>query len=247
MQVDTYILIKMQVFTYTLDFFCENSPVTVFDPNRKRNARGEQRQQTLLRAAAAVFGRLGYHQTTTNAIATEAGVSPATLYQFFPNKEAIASALASMYAREMAEAERAIDSKGVLSFTEAVGELIDVCMSFNRKRPEFHTLVVDAPLSPSAREDKQILGQVFVDFIAARLRRELPTLSRSDAAHHGEVALMIFRGILAELSVASTHARPRLQQAMRNAVLRYLTPVLTQSKAPRSWKRIADEKPTSRY
>src|SRR5271167_3128859 len=99
MQVDTYISIKMQVFTFTLDFFCENSPVTVFDPNRKRNARGEQRQQTLLRAAAAVFGRLGYHETTTNAIATEAGVSPATLYQFFPNKEAIASALASMSAR----------------------------------------------------------------------------------------------------------------------------------------------------
>ena len=59
----------------------------------------------------------------------------------------------------MAEAERAIDPEGVLSFTEAVGELIDVCMSFNRKRPEFHNLVVDAPLSPSAREDKQVLGQ----------------------------------------------------------------------------------------
>jgi AcrR family transcriptional regulator len=213
--------------------FCENPPVTVFDPNRKHNARGEQRRQALLRAAAAVFGRLGYHETTTNAIAKEAGVSPATFYQFFPNKEAIASALASMYAREMAEAERAIDSEGVLSFTEAVGELIDVCMSFNRKRPEFHTLVVDAPLSPSAREDKWVLGQVFVDFIAARLRRELP-LSRSEAAHHGQVALMIFRGILDELTVAPPHARPRLQQAMRNAVLRYLTPVLAESKAGRA-------------
>jgi len=161
-------------------------------------------------------------------------VSPATLYQFFPNKEAIASALASMYAREMAEVERAIDSEGVLSFTEAVGELIDVCMSFNRKRPEFHTLVVTAPLSPSAREDKQVLGQVFVDFIEARLRREIPALSRSEAAHHGQVALIIFRGILDELTVASPYARPRLQQAMRNAILRYLTPVLTESKAGRA-------------
>src|ERR1700736_6079360 len=144
----------MQVFTYMIPF-CENLTVTVFDPNRKRNARGEQRQQSLLRAAAAVFGRLGYHQTTTNAIA-------------------------SMYAREMAEAERAIDPEGELSFTEAVGELLDVCMRFNRKHPEFHSLVVDAPLSPSAREDNQLLGQAFVDFIEARLRRELPTLSRSD-------------------------------------------------------------------
>src|ERR1700739_1824360 len=124
----------MQVFTYMIPF-CENPTVSVFDPNRKRNARAKQRRQALLRAAATVFGRLGYHQTTTNAIATEAGVSPATLYQFFPNKEAIASALASVYAREMAEAERAIDSEGDLSFTAAIEELLDVCMLFNRKHP----------------------------------------------------------------------------------------------------------------
>jgi AcrR family transcriptional regulator len=219
----------MQVFACILAF-CENRLVTVFDPKRKRNARGEQRQQDLLRAAAAVFGRLGYHETTTNAIAMEAGVSPATLYQFFPNKEAIASALASMYAREMAEAERAIDPEGGLSFAQAIHELIDVCMSFNRRRPEFHTLVVDAPLSAAAHKDKQALGQVFVDFIAARLRHELPTLSRSEATHHGQVALMIFRGILDELTTAPSSARPRLQQAMRDAVLRYLEPVLTQAK-----------------
>jgi len=205
--------------------------VTVFNPNRKRNARGEQRQQDLLRAAAAVFGRLGYHETTTNAIAKEAGVSPATLYQFFPNKEAIASALASMYAHEMAEAERAIDSEGVLSFTEAVSELIDVCIIFNRKRPEFHALVVDAPLSTAARKDKQALGQAFVDFIAMRLRREVPMLSRSEAGHHGQVTLMIFRGILDELSVASPRVRPRLERAMHDAIHRYLAPVLTETKA----------------
>lgn len=207
--------------------------VAVFDPNRKRNARGEQRQRNLLRAAAAVFGRLGYHGTTTNAIATEAGVSPATLYQFFPNKEAIASELASKYAREMAEAERAIDSEGALSFTEAIHELIDVCMNFNRTRPEFHTLVLDAPLSAAAREDKQALGQVFVDFISARLRRELPELSRSQAAHHGQVALMIFRGILDEFSTAPHGARTRLQKAMHDAILRYLEPVITQRKTAR--------------
>jgi hypothetical protein len=135
-----------------------------------------------------------------------------------------------MYAREMAEAERAIDPEGALSFAEAIHELIDVCMRFNRTRPEFHTLVVDAPLSTAARQDKRVLGQVFVDFIAARLRRELPTLSRFEAAHHGQVALMIFRGILDELTSAPPRNRLRLQQAMRDAILRYLEPVITQGK-----------------
>ncbi|WP_083350693.1 TetR/AcrR family transcriptional regulator [Terriglobus roseus] len=206
--------------------------MTVFDPNRKRNARGEQRQQDLLRAAALVFGRLGYHETTTNAIASKAGVSPATLYQFFPNKDAIASALASSYAREMAEAERSIDPEEELDFTTAITELIDLCTSFNQKRPEFHTLVVDAPLAPSAREDKKKLGQAFVNFIAERLAKELPSLSHSEALHHGQVALMIFRGILDEFMISSPRARPRLQQAMRTAILRYLLPVLLEENQP---------------
>jgi Bacterial regulatory proteins, tetR family len=82
----------MQVFACILAF-CENRIVTVFDPKRKRNARGEQRQQDILRAAAAVFGRLGYHVTTTNAIAMEAGVSPATLYQFSPIRKLLPARL----------------------------------------------------------------------------------------------------------------------------------------------------------
>jgi hypothetical protein len=153
-----------------------------------------------------------------------------------------------MYAHEMAEEERAIDSEGALSFTKAIHELIDVCMSFNRTRPEFHTLVVDAPLSADAREDKRALGQVFVDFIAARLRRELPTLSRSEAAHHGQVVLMIFRGILDELTTAPPSARPRLQQAMRDAILRYLEPVSTQRKTapPKGSRSQKVASPTSR-
>ena len=216
--------------------------MAVFNPNRKRNARGEQRQQDLLRAAAAVFARMGYHETTTNAIAEEAGVSPATLYQFFPNKAAIASALAAIYSREMAEAERAIDSAGVLSFSDAIRQLLDLCMSFNRKHPEFHTLVLNAPLSAAAREDKQALGNAFVDFIANRLRRELPALSRSEAAHHGRVALMIFRGILDELVTAPPAARPRLQQAMRDAILRYLEPLLTQTNPG-----LRSDRPSSRH
>lgn len=211
--------------------------MAVYDPNRKRNARGEQRQQELLRAAAVVFGRVGYHEATTNAIAAEAGVSPATLYQFFPNKEGVASALAASYARGMAERERAIDPDGTLSFKEAVCELLDVCLDFNRRHPEFHTIVVDAPLSDGAREEKQALGQAFVDFIATRLRRESPAMTRAEATHHGQVALMIFRGILDEFTKASASGRLRLERAMRDAILRYLEPAVTQGKARRGERR----------
>jgi AcrR family transcriptional regulator len=223
--------------------------VAVFDPKRRHNARGEQRRQGLLRAAAAVFVRLGYHQTTTNAIALKAGVSPATLYQFFPNKEAVASALAAMYARQMADAEQALDPECALGFNEAIHRLIDLCIRFNRDHPEFHTLVLNAPLSDAARDEKHALGQVFVDFIAERLRRENPALSRVETNHQGLVALMIFRGILDALVTATRNARPRLQQAMHDAILRYLEPFLrtgTATPTPQKGRISTGEIPASR-
>ena len=200
--------------------------MTVFDPHRKRNARGEQRRQELLRAAAAVFARAGYHEATTNAIATEAGVSPATLYQFFPNKEALADALTSQHTRHMAEQERSIDADASLPFSEAIARLLEAALRFHRQHPEFHTLLLEAPLSATARQDKEALATVFTGFVADRLRRASPTLSRSEAQHHGEVALMIFKGILAEIAHGSSPAaRRRLQNSLRDAVLRYLEPI----------------------
>ncbi|GAA3303818.1 hypothetical protein GCM10020295_53370 [Streptomyces cinereospinus] len=44
---------------------------------RRRQARGERRIAQLLEAAAAVFCSTGYTAASTNAIAREAGVSPA--------------------------------------------------------------------------------------------------------------------------------------------------------------------------
>lgn len=44
---------------------------------RRRQARGERRITQLLEAAASVFCTTGYTAASTNAIAREAGVSPA--------------------------------------------------------------------------------------------------------------------------------------------------------------------------
>ena len=68
------------------------------DKTPRRQERGKKRMAELLRAAGQVFADVGYENATTNAIAARAGVSPGTLYQFFPNKQAIAEALANAYA-----------------------------------------------------------------------------------------------------------------------------------------------------
>lgn len=66
-----------------------------------RQRRSRETVDTLLEAAAQMFTRRGL-AATTNHIAERAGLSIGTLYQYFPNKEALLHALA---ARHLAEAQ----------------------------------------------------------------------------------------------------------------------------------------------
>ncbi|CAM5737991.1 TetR family transcriptional regulator [Streptomyces badius] len=110
---------------------------------RRRQARGEARIAQLLRAAAEVFCTSGYTASSTNAIAREAGVSPGTLYRFFPNKEAIAVELGDRLL------DRWRDTYGA-AFTQSHTELpldrmldavLDPLIAFNCENPAFFVLM----------------------------------------------------------------------------------------------------------
>jgi len=65
-----------------------------------RQQRSRATVEAVLTAAAQVFEARGYAAGTTNRIAERAGVSVGTLYQYFPNKEAIAVALLERHLAE---------------------------------------------------------------------------------------------------------------------------------------------------
>ncbi|MGW7534341.1 TetR/AcrR family transcriptional regulator [Amycolatopsis sp. NPDC054798] len=62
-----------------------------------QQVRGELTRQRILAAAAQVFAELGYAAGTTNRIAERARVSIGSLYQYYPNKDAILVALTSRH------------------------------------------------------------------------------------------------------------------------------------------------------
>lgn len=68
---------------------------------RPSQARSRQTVEAILEGAARVFRREGW-DATTNRIAEEAGVGIGTLYEYFPNKEALLHVLAERHV-ELAE------------------------------------------------------------------------------------------------------------------------------------------------
>lgn len=60
---------------------------------RPRQVRAELTRERILDAAARVFAEHGYAAGTTNRIAERARVSIGSLYQYYPNKDAILAEL----------------------------------------------------------------------------------------------------------------------------------------------------------
>lgn len=66
---------------------------TCAPPLSRREANRLERRAQLLEAALTVFSRDGYAGATMDAVAAEAGLTKPTLYQYFPSKEALFSAM----------------------------------------------------------------------------------------------------------------------------------------------------------
>jgi len=202
--------------------------MSVFAPDRKRNVRGERRVASLLDAAGRVFGEVGYHAATTNAIAAEGKVSPATLYQFFPNKEAIADALVARYAMDLAKEERAADIQKLASapLEEAIRQVTGVVIEFHRKHPAFQTLYAEASLSKDTLEQKHLLSETFIDHFSEVLRARNPKLDKQEALWSAEIVLTALIGFLPAIAGRKTSARSRTIDSLNQMLVRYLEPVL---------------------
>src|SRR5689334_20918678 len=78
-----------------------SSPIA--HPRRSpRQERSRLMVTRILDAGRRVLIKHGYDGTTTNRIASEADISPGSLYQYFPNKDVIIAAIVDDYTDQIA-------------------------------------------------------------------------------------------------------------------------------------------------
>ena len=68
---------------------------------KPRQQRSQQRVADIIDAAGQLLEEVGYAELTTNAIAAKASTSIGSLYQFFPNKEAVVAELVKEFRAEI--------------------------------------------------------------------------------------------------------------------------------------------------
>lgn len=140
-------------------------------PKQERSVATRER---LLDAAARVFARHGYSAGTTNRIAEEAGASVGSLYQYFPNKDAILVALAHRHVAEGAEMlSNSLAATEGLPLAERLDAVIGAMVEAHADDPRLHQVLFEqAPRPPELLEELHRLEERIVDVAEAMLRAE---------------------------------------------------------------------------
>jgi AcrR family transcriptional regulator len=86
----------------------------------------------------------GYDRASTNKIAAAAGVSIGSLYQYFPNKEALVAAVSERHSHEVLQLMRAALNKVAARPVEAAArEFISVAIEGHRINPKLHRVLAE--------------------------------------------------------------------------------------------------------
>lgn len=117
--------------------------------------RSRETVAAILEAAAQVFERQGFRAATTEAIAERAGVSIGSLYQYWPDKAALAVALMERHGNacleRLAPALQALADASV-ALEPRVHALVRALVDVHHERPDLHwTLDSDASVPAAFR------------------------------------------------------------------------------------------------
>ncbi|HEY9067956.1 MAG TPA: TetR/AcrR family transcriptional regulator [Burkholderiaceae bacterium] len=170
-----------------------------------RQARSLATVDAILDATARILVERGHAATNTNLVAARAGVSVGSLYQYFPNKLALITALHARHAREMTIAlEREFRARAGESLHAALSRVIEAVMHAHQVDADLHRALEqceDLGLVDDAHDEAHAKMQLVV--------RELLTAYRDEiAAANLDLAAFTVLHTVHGLVHATMRARP---------------------------------------
>lgn len=171
---------------------------TIPDHGRRKpqQARAAQRRSTFLELAGRLIGDVGYDGVTMTAVAQRAGASIGTLYDYFPDKQSLAQALAAQYAEEADEHwTRLLHGAQISEESDLANLFIEGALTFARERPAYLLLLGAPHIVPRSQAERKHLRNTFAD----ALRRFYPALTAEKAFHRALVIIELMKALFAVL------------------------------------------------
>jgi AcrR family transcriptional regulator len=172
------------------------------DVNPRKSPRQDRAKMTvdaIIEATTQLLLDEGYDRFTTARAAERAGVSIGSLYQYFPNKAALAAAVIDRCCADyMAALERALVGRPRITLEECIRAIVDVILVSHQLAPDLHRIVIDLAPRIGVAEKTEQVSRKMAEGIESVLR-----------VHSGEIApevdLAVAATIIETLLVALAH------------------------------------------
>lgn len=193
---------------------------------RPRQARAKASVDAIMAATAQILAKEGFRGLTTNRVAERAGLSIGSLYQYFPNKSALATALMEQHVKDELEVlATAFQEFSTAPLPVAIQQLITAHVQLHQQDLELtralHAEVPRLGITPVLREATRAIEDKLVQLLKERPEQLAP----SDL---GLAAFLVVNGVetlnerfLLERPEFSTETMVNELTAL---VLRYLNP-----------------------
>ena len=202
-------------------------------PTTPRKSASQKRSQAtveiLLDATARVLAREGYDRASTNRIAATAGVSVGSLYQYFPNKEALVATLVARHNREMLQLLRhALDKVASLDLAAAMRELVRATVEAHMVDPALHKIFAEqVPRMGQLAEIEALQRETFL-LIRAYLEERRSEISVRDLDSATSICVTAVEALTHEFVIDKPQApgceRERFIEEVTRLVVGYLQP-----------------------
>lgn len=204
--------------------------VTTNAPLRRvpRQERGERRFAAILNAAEEVIAAVGYEAATTNAIAAQAHIPIGSLYQFFPNKEAIVRALSDRYLADLRVLFDRVFTPDTfaLPVPRLLDGVIDPLVAFYVKHPGFKQLFATSGAPPRALPPSQNIDREVVARVERMLAARAPELDAARRLLYATVCTHIVEALLPLMGQDDVAAPEAIVAEIKHVLSAYMEFVL---------------------
>jgi AcrR family transcriptional regulator len=190
-----------------------------------RRARGHARVEALLQAAGTEFAQKGYDAATMTAIAAGAGASIGSLYQFFPTKDQIASALLESYVNMLTETFHKLrEAAPSLDLPVLASRLTRTFVKFRATHPAFAVLAETySDALPGINSIREGLRREIGSVLAA----VAPHLTPAEIAVRAAVIQQIMKAAVAINGDTSITGRKAAMDELEGLMRHYLHDAIT--------------------
>jgi AcrR family transcriptional regulator len=191
---------------------------------RPRQVRAQERFERILDTAEQVFAEVGYEAATTNLIALRAQTSIGSLYEFFPNKEALARSLAERYVERIGGmySKHLVDEPETEG-AEIVAHIVEALDSFYRNNPGAVPLLNGRLTSQDLMEAGHSLQRAFVAGIESIFAVRRPDIPKPTVHLRCLVIAEIARSLLVLADEVPLSQRASVIRELELAVVGYLS------------------------